>query len=45
MPLIRVIQFLVALWFDERNPVAVDVRGVPTELPHTVEALLANFRL
>lgn len=44
-PLIRAMLMLLTLWFDERNPVAVDVRGVPTELPHTVEALLANFRL
>lgn len=44
-PLIRAVLMFVGLWFDERNPVAVDVRGTPTELPHTMEALLANYRL
>jgi uncharacterized phiE125 gp8 family phage protein len=43
-PVIRAMLLLIHLWYDNRSPVAVDVRGIPTELPHAVTALLANFR-
>ena len=43
-PIIRAMLLLISHWYDNRNPIAVDVRGVPTELAHAVEAQLANFR-
>jgi uncharacterized phiE125 gp8 family phage protein len=44
-PLRVAVLMLVAQWFEYREGVAVDVRGIPTELPHAVEALLTNYRL
>jgi uncharacterized phiE125 gp8 family phage protein len=43
-PIIRAMLMLVTLWYDNRSGIAVDVRGTPTELPHAVTALLANYR-
>jgi uncharacterized phiE125 gp8 family phage protein len=43
-PLIRAMLLLINQWFDNRSAVAVDIRGTPTSLPNTVEALLSNFR-
>jgi hypothetical protein len=43
-PIIRAMLLLIGQWYDNRLPIAVDVRGIPTELPNAVTALLANFR-
>lgn len=43
-PIIRAILMLVSQWYDLRSPVAVDMRGVPAEIPNAVTAMLANFR-
>lgn len=43
-PVIRAMLMLISQWFDQRLPVAVDMRGVPAEIPNSVAALLANFR-
>lgn len=44
-PLHAAILLLIGHLFENREPVTVDVRGIPTELPHTVEALLVNYRM
>jgi uncharacterized phiE125 gp8 family phage protein len=38
------ILLLIGTWFEQRSAVAVDVRGVPTEIPIGVHALLDKFR-
>jgi uncharacterized phiE125 gp8 family phage protein len=43
-PVIRAMLLLIGHWFDNRLPVAIDVRGTPMEVPHAVTALLSNFR-
>jgi uncharacterized phiE125 gp8 family phage protein len=43
-PIIRAMLLLIGQWYDHRLPIAVDVRGIPTELPNAVTALLANYR-
>lgn len=43
-PIIRAMMLLITQWYDNRQPVAVDVKGTPAELPNALTALLANYR-
>lgn len=43
-PVLRAMLLLIGQWYDERSAIAVNVRGIPSELPHSVTALLANHR-
>lgn len=43
-PVIRAMLMLITQWYDIRQPVQVDARGVPAEIPNAVTALLANHR-
>jgi uncharacterized phiE125 gp8 family phage protein len=43
-PIILAMLRLITHWYDNRNPIAVDVRGTPVELPHDVSDLLLNYR-
>jgi uncharacterized phiE125 gp8 family phage protein len=42
-PIIRAILLLISHWLDS-PAVAFDMRGTPAEMPHAVDALLANHR-
>lgn len=43
-PVIQAMMLLITQWYDNRQPIAVDVKGTPTELPNVMTALLSNYR-
>ena len=42
--LIQAMILLVGHWFENRESVTIDMRGIPTEIPLGVESLCDNFR-
>lgn len=43
-PITRAMMLLITQWYDYREPIAVDVKGTPAELPNAMMSLLANYR-